>query len=99
MGEVALIGPELVHKAIENFQLIRESDLSTIVPLDVKENLSYEEVPVVILDWQVKKSRNKEVASVKVLWRNQLLEGDTWEAKADMISRYPHLFPSTPTLA
>ena len=35
--------------------------------LTVKDNLSYEEVPVRILDRQVKKLRNKEVASVKVL--------------------------------
>ncbi|WMV19098.1 hypothetical protein MTR67_012483 [Solanum verrucosum] len=35
--------------------------------LEVKENLSYEEVPIEILDRQVKRLRNKEVASVKVL--------------------------------
>ena len=48
-------------------------DPSYIVPLDVvnvEENLSYEEVLVEILDRQVKRLRNKEVASVKVLWRN-----------------------------
>jgi hypothetical protein len=45
-------------------------DPSSIVPLgvvNVEENLTYEEVPVEILDRQVKKLRNKEVASVKVL--------------------------------
>ncbi|WMV50499.1 hypothetical protein MTR67_043884, partial [Solanum verrucosum] len=42
--------------------------LISIVPLKslvIKESLSYEEVLVEILDWQVKKLRNKEVASVK----------------------------------
>ena len=34
--------------------------------LGLKDNLSYEDVPVQILDWQVKKLRNKEVAFVKV---------------------------------
>ncbi|KAK4709950.1 hypothetical protein R3W88_004463 [Solanum pinnatisectum] len=71
-------------------------DPKSIVPLEgleLKENISYEEVPVEILDRQVKKLRNKEVASVKVLWRNYLVEGATWEAEADMMSRYPHLFP------
>ncbi|WMV42180.1 hypothetical protein MTR67_035565 [Solanum verrucosum] len=38
--------------------------------LGVDKNLSYEEVPIEILDRQVKRLRNKEVASVKVLWRN-----------------------------
>jgi len=75
-------------------------DPVSILPLEglgVNENLSYEEVPVKILDHQVKKLRNKEVASVKVLWRNHLVEGATWEAEADMKSRYPHLFPPTPS--
>ena len=75
-------------------------DPVSILPLEglgVNENLSYEEVPVEILDRQVKKLRNKEVAFVKVLWRNHLVEGATWEAEADMKSRYPHLFPPTPS--
>ncbi|XP_049359232.1 uncharacterized protein LOC125823913 [Solanum verrucosum] len=121
MGEVALIGPELVHEAIENIRLIKErlrmaqsrqksyvdvrkrdlefdvheweldlpNELASVHPfchvsmlkkcvgdpksmvslegLEVKENLSYEEVPVEILDRQVTKLRNKEVVSVKVL--------------------------------
>ena len=51
-------------------------DPVSILPLEglgVDENLSYEEVPVEILDRQVKKLRNKEVVSVKVLWRNHLV--------------------------
>ncbi|WMV45797.1 hypothetical protein MTR67_039182 [Solanum verrucosum] len=75
-------------------------DPVSILPLEglgVNENLSYEEVPVEILDRQVKKLRNKEVASVKVLWRNHQVEGATWEAEADMKSRYRHLFPPTPS--
>ena len=46
------------------------SALVSIVPIEglgVDEKLSYEEVPVEILDRQVKKFRNKEVDSVKVL--------------------------------
>ncbi|WMV18474.1 hypothetical protein MTR67_011859 [Solanum verrucosum] len=41
--------------------------LKRVKGLGVNENLSYEEVPVEILDHQVKKLRNKEVVSVKVL--------------------------------
>ncbi|WMV25177.1 hypothetical protein MTR67_018562 [Solanum verrucosum] len=77
-------------------------DPTSIVPfevLGVNENLSYEEVLVEILKRQVKKLRIKEVTSVKVLWRNLLVEGATWKAEADMMSRYPHLFTFPPTLA
>ncbi|WMV49625.1 hypothetical protein MTR67_043010 [Solanum verrucosum] len=53
-----------------------------------------EEIPVQILDRQVRKLRTKEVASFKVLWRNQFVEEATWEADEDMKKRYPHLFES-----
>ena len=55
-------------------------DLASIVPLEsaaVKDSLSYEDVPVEILDCQVRRLRNKEVASVKVLWRSQSVERAT----------------------
>ncbi|WMV08126.1 hypothetical protein MTR67_001511 [Solanum verrucosum] len=45
---------------------------------------------------EVKRLRIKEVVFVKVLWRNHLVEGSTWEFEVDMNSRYPHLFLSTP---
>lgn len=76
-------------------------DPNAIVPLDVvgvvEDNFTYEEVPFQILDRQVKRLRNKEVASVKVLWRNQQVESATWEAEADMQKQYPYLFHSTQT--
>ncbi|WMV25690.1 hypothetical protein MTR67_019075, partial [Solanum verrucosum] len=71
-------------------------DLASIVPsesVDVKDSLTYEEVLVEILVRQVRRLRNKEVASVKVLWRSQSVEGATWEAEAATKARYPHLFP------
>ena len=71
------------------------SDPESILPIEglgTKDNLSYEEDLVKILDRQVKKLRNKEVDSVKVLWKNHLVEGATWEDEADMKSRYHHLF-------
>ncbi|WMV24635.1 hypothetical protein MTR67_018020 [Solanum verrucosum] len=49
-------------------------DPSHITPTEdvqVTGDLTYEEVPIAILDRQVRKLRNKEVASVKVLWRNR----------------------------
>ena len=73
-------------------------DPSSIMPLDMvnmEENLSNEEVPVEILDRQVKRLRNKEIASVKVFWRNQLVESATWKMEADMMKRYPYLLQST----
>lgn len=36
---------------------------------------------------------------MKFIWRNQLVEGSTGEADANMMSRSPYFFPSTPTLS
>ncbi|WMV49774.1 hypothetical protein MTR67_043159 [Solanum verrucosum] len=71
------------------------SDPSLIIPTEnigIKDRLSYVEVPIEILDRQVRKLRTKEVASVKVIWRNQFVEEATWEVEEDMKKRYPHLF-------
>lgn len=45
-------------------------DPSLIMPLkgvDVEENLTYEKVPIEILERQVKRLHNKEIASIKAL--------------------------------
>ncbi|WMV36956.1 hypothetical protein MTR67_030341 [Solanum verrucosum] len=70
-------------------------DPSLIIPTEsteIKNGLSYEEIPVQILDRQVRKLRTKEVASVKVLWMIQFVEEATSEAEEDMKKRYPHFF-------
>ncbi|XP_070025890.1 uncharacterized protein [Nicotiana sylvestris] len=70
-------------------------DPSTIVPIEaieVNEELSYEEILVVILDKLVRKLRNKEVASVKVLWQSQQVEEDMWEKESEMKEKNPHVF-------
>ncbi|WMV18782.1 hypothetical protein MTR67_012167 [Solanum verrucosum] len=48
------------------------------------------EEPVAILDREVRKLRSKEIASIKVQWKNRSVEESTWESEADMHERYPH---------
>ncbi|WMV30386.1 hypothetical protein MTR67_023771 [Solanum verrucosum] len=58
-------------------------DPSLIIPTEdigIKDSLSYEDIPIQILDRKVRKLRTKEIASVKVLWRNQFVEEVTWES-------------------
>ncbi|KAA0032361.1 pol protein [Cucumis melo var. makuwa] len=61
-------------------------------PLQISENLSYEEQPVEILARKVKKLRSREISLVKVLWRNHGVEEATWEREEDMRAQYPELF-------
>ncbi|XP_070029812.1 uncharacterized protein [Nicotiana sylvestris] len=101
IGQVAYkleLPPELslVHPIFHVSMLRRVvGDPSTIMPvetIEVNEELSYEEFPVAVLDRQVQKLRNKEITSVKVLWRNQQVEEATWEAEDEIKKKYPHLF-------
>ena len=61
-------------------------------PIELKEDLSYEERPIEILLREVKQLRNKTIPLVKVLWRNQSTEEATWEMEDDMKVKYPELF-------
>ncbi|XP_075475660.1 uncharacterized protein LOC142508871 [Primulina tabacum] len=60
--------------------------------LDLMPNLTYQEVPIQILDRKVKVLRNKEIGIIKILWRNQLVEEATWEPEEEMKLQYPELF-------
>ncbi|XP_073269195.1 uncharacterized protein [Primulina huaijiensis] len=60
--------------------------------LDLLPNLSYEEVPVQIIDLKVKVLRNKEIGFIKVVWRNHVIEEATWEPEEEMRERYQDLF-------
>ncbi|KAK8512376.1 hypothetical protein V6N12_037376 [Hibiscus sabdariffa] len=62
--------------------------------VELNPDLSYEEEPVMILDREVKRLRNKNVPLVKVLWRNHNVEEATWEPEEIMKEQYPHLFNS-----
>ena len=39
-------------------------------PLQLEEDLTYEERPIQILDMKIKELRNKKIPLIKVLWRN-----------------------------
>ncbi|GAU46655.1 hypothetical protein TSUD_281460 [Trifolium subterraneum] len=71
------------------------SDPSHLIELDdiqVKDNLTIETIPLRIEGREVKKLRNKEIASVKVIWGGPAGENVTWELESKMKSLYPDLF-------
>ena len=49
------------------------------------ENLTYEKEPVAILDREIRKLRSREIASIKVQWKNRPVEEATWEKEEDML--------------
>ena len=48
-------------------------------PVQLKENLTYEEIPVQIIDRKEQVLRSKVIPLVKVLWKNHEREAATWE--------------------
>ncbi|WMV41356.1 hypothetical protein MTR67_034741 [Solanum verrucosum] len=77
--ELELLAEVVAVHSVFNISLLKKcvGDPTSIVPLesvDVNNSLTYQEVPMEILDRWVRRLRNKEVASVKVLWRSQSLE-------------------------
>ena len=58
----------------------------------LKEDLTYEERPVQIVDRKDQVLRNNVISLVKVLWMNYGREEATWEHEDQMQTQYPHLF-------
>ncbi|XP_019261356.1 PREDICTED: uncharacterized protein LOC109239265 [Nicotiana attenuata] len=86
----------LVHLVFHVSTMLKKvvGDMALIVPVEtiaVNEELMYEEIPVAIIDRQVQKLRNKEIASMKVPWPNQQVEEATWEAEEEGERKYSHL--------
>ncbi|XP_070026092.1 uncharacterized protein [Nicotiana sylvestris] len=64
-------------------------DFSTV---QLDGDLTYDVELMAILEWQVRKLRSNDIASVKVQWRGHHMEEATWESERELRSRYPHLF-------
>ncbi|XP_020114541.1 uncharacterized protein LOC109728533, partial [Ananas comosus] len=64
-------------------------------PVELREDMSYEEYPVCILNREVKKLRSRKIPYVKVQWSNHAVREATWELEESMRREYPQLFEST----
>ena len=61
-------------------------------PIEVQDNLTYDVVPLKIIDWRNKQLRGKTISLVKVVW-SSTDDGDaTWESEEQMKEKYPYLF-------
>ena len=60
-------------------------------PVQLKEDLTYEERSVQIVDRKAQVLRNKVIHLVKVLWMNHSREEATWERDDQMQTQYPHM--------
>ena len=59
------------------------------LPVQLKENMTYEETLVQIVDRKEQVLRSKVIPFVKVMWKNHDREATTWELEAQMRHQYP----------
>ena len=62
-------------------------------PVQLKENLTYEETPVQTVDRKEQVLRSKVISLVKVLWKNHEREAATWEPEAQTLQEI-HSLPT-----
>jgi hypothetical protein len=60
--------------------------------LDAKDDLSYQEYPVKILETSERVTRNKKIKMCKVQWSHHTEEEATWERKEEMKTEFPSFF-------
>jgi len=69
------------------------SHVLEVETIPLRENLSYNEVPVRIIDRKENELRRRRIPMVKVMWSNHLSpEEASWELEETMCDKYPHLF-------
>ena len=61
-------------------------------PVELKDNWTYKEQPMKIVDCRKQIFWNKVIPLVKVLWRNHGIKEATWESEAQMRIQYLQLF-------
>jgi hypothetical protein len=63
-----------LHKCVHD-----PSHVINYEPLDIQHNLTYEELPVQVLDRKEQQLRTKSIPLVKILWWNHDVEEASWE--------------------
>ncbi|RVW85874.1 Transposon Ty3-I Gag-Pol polyprotein [Vitis vinifera] len=81
------------HRRNLEFEYIYDpSHVVELEPIQIFEDLTYEEVPVQIVDVMDKVLRHAVVKLVKVQWSNHSIREATWELEEEMREKHPQLF-------
>jgi hypothetical protein len=60
--------------------------------LDTKEDLSYQEYPIKILETSERVTRYKKIKMCKVQWSHHTEEEATWEREEELKAKFPSFF-------
>jgi hypothetical protein len=64
--------------------------------LEVKDDLTYKENPVKILDTSERATRSKVIRMCKVKWSHHSEDEATWEREDELKEEFPQLFSNLP---
>ena len=85
-----------VHPVFHIFLLRRyvpnEMHVLPVQEILIRDDLTYEEEPIAIVDRQIRKLRRREIVMLKIQWQRHSLEECTWESEQAMKENYPQLF-------
>src|SRR5947207_9172857 len=70
---------------------VPEEQLS-LEDLDIKEDLSYAEYPIKILETSERVTRNRRIRMCKVQWNHHSEDEATWEREDSLKAEFPYLF-------
>jgi hypothetical protein len=70
----------------------------SVEDLDAKEDLSYQEYPIKILETFERVTRNKRIKMVNVQWSHHTKKEATWEREEELNVEFPSFFPIRPNL-
>ncbi|XP_062176026.1 uncharacterized protein LOC133881078 [Alnus glutinosa] len=78
----------MLRKYVQDLSHVLESE-----PLQIRQDLTYEEVPVRIVDRKENELRRRKILMVKVMWSNHRTPTEaSWELEEEMRAKYPQLF-------
>jgi hypothetical protein len=60
--------------------------------LNVKEDLSYQDYPIKILEKSERVTRNRRIKMCKVQWSHHIEEEATWEREEGLKAEFPSFF-------
>jgi len=69
-----------------------QEQIVDLLDLDLQPDLTTVEMPVRVLDREVKELRHKVIPLLKVLWNRGGVEEASWEREEDMRQYFPQLF-------
>ncbi len=88
---------DVFHVSILKKYIPDPSSVTELEPLQVREDLSYKERPVRIVDRKDQVLRHRVIPYVKVQWSHHTEREATWELEDEMKQKYPQLFETAGT--